>query len=204
MCFVHRKHVEHVCSGIDERTGVPEQVGNLRTGLRASQQVFEDLPGRAVLGHVPGQQAVGRQSHQQVYRNDRLPRSRPSLDYDDMLLARRCRLARHLEDGLVGNFLVVDEYELLLAVDHADQGVHEAFRWANPPALDLVDNPSPVAAADVSSQELAQALSFRIALQEQRRAFQVLAVEVVCEVTAYTAIVEVRARPDLDVGLVNG
>ena len=91
-----------------------------------------------------------------------------ALDDHDLLVRRR-RSLRDRPGAFVDHFLIVDQHEFLIALEHLRQAVHEHLGRADAAVLDLVDQLGLVAVLDVLLDEVAQPGPLGLALEEQRR-----------------------------------
>jgi len=107
-------------------------------------------------------------------------------------------LARQLHDALEDDLLVIDQVELGVVLQHADDGILQALRGLDASVVDLVDDPAVVTGLDHALDVFAQLHD--VALRERGGVFQVVGVYRVVQriVGRSHVVVQVGARPEPD------
>jgi hypothetical protein len=194
MRFVDDEDIEGIGHDFHVGTGPGEQVTDPRSRERAGQLRLVHSARRRVLRDVPGVAASSDQRGQQVDGHDRLARTRPAADDDDLLALRPP--GRRLQYGLVDQLLIVDQDELRLALKQSGDAVHQGPGRANSPILDRIQRAASVAVAHMFTDERLEPRL--LPLQKERRTFHVLRVVRVIDFAVARVIVHVGTRLEAD------
>ena len=108
-------------------------------------------------------------------------------------------------DGVfVDHLLVIDQYELLVALEHARQAVSQCARRPDPAVLDLYQQPAVVAPRHAAPDKLPEPAQFGFTAKKDRRLVQVGPVPVVGDDAIVGVVVEVGAGNQTDRRVVGG